>query len=151
MVEVMLSMAVIGMVIGASYAISNRATQLGRLGQQRTQINNLMRTQAEYIKQFRDNNSSQWQTIKNTYVPSSVAAPSTKITCPISSNSFYVDDSGNVQGGTETTSNNLYNISVVPYRTATYHVDYYVVGCWMGPGSYGQQQSFIVERLNDSI
>ena len=167
-VEVMLSMAVIGMVIGGAYTISNKSTQLGRLAQQRTQVNNLMRSQAELLKLFRDNDTHSttdaWSTVMS-YVTGTTDAqtkPTKPVNCSTSigdrnetNNVFYIKSDNSIakydpgtpdKGGDPT---GQYQIWVEPYRSGAGYTDFYIIGCWQGPGSYGQQQSFIVERLND--
>lgn len=162
LIEVILSMVVISVVIGGAYMISNRSTQLGRLSQQRTQVNNHMRSQAEMLKLLRDSSlgeSSKYKAIMASYTNSGTG-PDGVVDCtppptsgiiktffirgkePIQYNSRYPSVSGDPTG--------LSRVRVEAYRPSTSgYTDFYIIGCWQGPGNYGQQQSFIVERLND--
>lgn len=49
-IEVLISVAIIGMVIGASYATANRALQTGRFAQEQTEAVKIAETQIEELK-----------------------------------------------------------------------------------------------------
>lgn len=49
-IEVMLAIAVVGMVLGASYRIANRALQTGRLAQEQTEALKIAESQIEKLK-----------------------------------------------------------------------------------------------------
>lgn len=181
MIEVMLSMAVIGMVIGGAYTISNRTTQLSRMAEQRTQVNNLLKSQAELLKLARDTNSATSPNVFQKFKTDSsgelgsettTAVDGKNILCdkPItdftSNKSFYMtQDLNNKTDYTLTPpetrpayssnsgvdSSGQYQIFIVGFPNNTLtpaYIDFYIVGCWQGPGAYRAQQSFIVERLN---
>ena len=54
-VEVMMSMAVIGMVIGVSYSIANRSVRAGRMAQEQTEALKLTESQIELVKAAAEN------------------------------------------------------------------------------------------------
>lgn len=51
-IEVLIAMTVIGMVLGASFAIANRATLTGRAAQERTEALKLAESQLELLKVY---------------------------------------------------------------------------------------------------
>jgi prepilin-type N-terminal cleavage/methylation domain-containing protein len=55
LVEVMMSMAVVGMVIGVSYSIANRSARAGRIAQEQTEALKLTESQIELVKAAAEN------------------------------------------------------------------------------------------------
>lgn len=51
-VEVMLAMAVVGMVLGVAYGITNRSVQVGRSAQERSEALKIAETQIELLKEY---------------------------------------------------------------------------------------------------
>lgn len=105
-IEVLLAMSIVGMVLGASFGIANRSTQIGQDAQERTEALKLAETQVELFKvayktnvviPTRGEDEPFCLTSADTsYTPQDVDSPLCKD----------VDSSGNQDG--------LYSISIIP-------------------------------------
>lgn len=104
-IEVLLAMTVIGMVLGASFGIANRSTNLGQDAQERTEALKLAESQIELFKVAYNQNSEIKN--KNELQPFCLINDSNYSVQDVDSASCKnIDSSGNPDG--------LYSISIIP-------------------------------------
>jgi len=119
-VEVLIAMSVIGLVLGASFGIANRATQTGRAAQERTEALKIAESQLELLKTHYEANPTDYDLLSsgNTFcIKEGAAAGAEKE--PINTADICADTDGEQGRG-------LYSITVTPNvgsNTRTYEVN----------------------------
>lgn len=94
-VEVLLAMAVVGMVLGLAYGITNRSIAIGRSAQERSEALKLAETQVELLKEYISQNASATDSAMDTLVDD-LALIGGGLPAAVDSACFSIDGSGNV-------------------------------------------------------
>ena len=156
-VEVLFSVVILGMIFTTAYSITNYGLQEEQQSLERTQLSDILQTQASALESVRDQSSSagspsaaMWTSIKADVVH---VAPNYN-SCNPPASAFYLNTSSSpvsFQGGSNnsayTSIGERYWIEAYQPTGVTSYIDFNIRGCWSPQGGGPENTTGVVLRL----